>query len=382
VPSAANWQWAASVNLEEELLPSIGLRQIRIPQAARANVARALLLPLKRIEADPLDEGAWTVLLLFPALVLGALNRGGGSGTRYLNARCRQFESGDWEALLAEHHEREDELAEEREEREGGAQGDGEPFDAVAYERRICRYLRLGRPGELRRAAKALIIGRIDRHPPQRGRSRLFVRAVHPAAPSPIPSWVADFQPDESFQLDAVVLSRALSTASSFSDGGPSDLLYEHYGDVLAVDPAAAFHVVCNHVARGQMPPRARAALSSCKLLAMAKPIDGQPDGVRQLAVGEVLHKFVARTVDLQLRDRFQQHFAPLQYGVATPGGCEAVVAGLRAYIEQEPQSLVLQVDLANAFNGEWELLQSSIGSRQGILLRGTSLPYPTAEPS
>jgi hypothetical protein len=79
--------------LEEELLPSIGPRQIRIPQAARANLARALL-PLKRIEADPLDEGAWAVLL-FPALVLGALDRGGGAGTRNLNARCRRFESGE-----------------------------------------------------------------------------------------------------------------------------------------------------------------------------------------------------------------------------------------------------------------------------------------------
>jgi hypothetical protein len=58
VPSAAEWQWAASVDLEEELLPSIGSWQIRISQAARANLARALLLPLKRIEADPLDEGA------------------------------------------------------------------------------------------------------------------------------------------------------------------------------------------------------------------------------------------------------------------------------------------------------------------------------------
>jgi hypothetical protein len=105
-------------------------------------------------------------------------------------------------------------------------------------------------------------------------------------------------------------------------------------------------------VARGQMPPRAQAALSSCRLLAMAKPIDSQPDGVRPLAVGEVLHRLVARAVGLQLRDRFQRHFASLQYGVATPpGGCETIVADIRAYIEQEPQSLVLQVDLANAFN-------------------------------
>jgi hypothetical protein len=71
----------------------------------------------------------------------------------------------------------------------------------------------------------------------------------------------------------------------------------------------AAFHVVCSLVARGQMPPRARAG-SSCRLLAMAKPIDGQPDGVRPLAVGEVLHRLVARAVGVQtLWDWFQQHF-------------------------------------------------------------------------
>jgi hypothetical protein len=179
------------------------------------------------------------------------------------------------------------------------------------------------------------------------------LRQLHHAAPSPIPPWVADFEPDDSFQLDAAVLSRALDTAPSLSAGGPSGLLCEHYRDVLTEDPAAfaAFHVVCSLVARGQMPPRVRAALSSCRLLAVAKPINGQPDGVRPLAVGEVLHRLVARAVGLQLWDRFQQHFAPLQYGVATPGGCEAIVAGIRAYIEQEPQSLVLQVDLADAFN-------------------------------
>jgi hypothetical protein len=147
VPSAAVWQWAASVDLEKELLLSIGPRQIRIPQAAWANLTRTLLLPLKRIEADPLDEEAWVVFLLFPTLVLEALDRGGGAGTRNLNARCRRFESGDWETLLAEHHKREDELAEEREEREVGAQGVGEPSDAIAQERRIRRCLRLGCAG-------------------------------------------------------------------------------------------------------------------------------------------------------------------------------------------------------------------------------------------
>jgi hypothetical protein len=146
-----------------------------------------------------------------------------------------------------------------------------------------------------------------------------------------------------------------------------------------------------------------------------AEPIDGQPDGVRPLAVGEVLHRLVARAVGLQLRYRFQQHFAPLQFEVATSGCCEVIVAGIRAYIEQEPQSLVLQVDLANAFNevdrvamfeklrdhfpelvpfvrcfyakpsrlslrrdsGEWELLQSSIESLQGDPIAGHLFALP-----
>jgi hypothetical protein len=55
--------------------------------------------------------------------------------------------------------------------------------------------------------------------------------------------------------------------------------------------------------------------------------------------------------VGLQYRERFSKFFSSLQYGVATPGGCEAVVAGIRACLDLEPETLVLQVDLANAFN-------------------------------
>jgi hypothetical protein len=162
-------------------------------------------------------------------------------------------------------------LAEEHEEREGGAQGGGEPSDAVAQKRAIRRCLRLGRAGEFSRAARAL---RQSRLAPITVGTIETLRQLHPAAPSPIPPWVANVEPDESFQLDAAVLSRALSTAPSISAGGPSGLLYEHYRDVLAEDTVAfaAFHVVCSLVARGQMPPRARAAMSSCRLLAMAKP--------------------------------------------------------------------------------------------------------------
>ncbi|CAI7886958.1 unnamed protein product [Closterium sp. NIES-54] len=43
--------------------------------------------------------------------------------------------------------------------------------------------------------------------------------------------------------------------------------------------------------------------------------------------------------------------FLPLQYGVAVPGGAEAVIHVARAYLDKLPNSLVLQTDISNAFN-------------------------------
>jgi hypothetical protein len=157
IPTAADWAWAAEVDLEEELLPCFGARQVRIPQAARVDLAGVLLLPLKRIVADHTDEGAWAILFLFPIPVLGALVRGGSAGLRNLKDRCRRFKSGDWESLLDDHHEAEELLAERFEEGEHGAAqlADG-PTDEEVHARRIRRSLRLGRAGELSRAAWAL----------------------------------------------------------------------------------------------------------------------------------------------------------------------------------------------------------------------------------
>ena len=407
VPSAADWEWIASLDLEEELLPSPAPRLRRIPQAARAAVTRVFLLPLRRIVADPTDEGAWALFLLIPLLVLGALDRGGGAGLRNLKERCRRFESGDWAGLLSEHREAEDRLA-ETQEADGHDAELGEPTDEVAQERRIRRSLRLGRAGELSRAARAL---EQSRPAPITDETVQTLRELHPAAPSPIPPWVPEHVPDDLIQIDPEVLHAALMSCPSCAAGASSGMVYEHFRDIFG-DRPDAFAVlveVCDVLVRGEVPPRARAALSSSRLLAMAKPVPGGPDGIRPIAVGEMLHRLVARTVGMQLRQRFQAFFAPLQFGVATPGGCEAVVAGIRACLDVEPSSLVLQVDLANAFNevdrvamfeelrshfpdlipfircfygepsrlllrrdsGEWEILQSSTGSRQGDPLAG-----------
>jgi hypothetical protein len=106
---------------------------------------------------------------------LGALDRGGGAGTRNLNARCRRFESGDWETLLAERHERKDELAEEREDREAprevgslSMRSRRSAGSAVVYDLDVRVSL----------AVHLEFYGRVNRHPPQRGRSRLYVSCI------------------------------------------------------------------------------------------------------------------------------------------------------------------------------------------------------------
>ncbi|KAL2612792.1 hypothetical protein R1flu_024484 [Riccia fluitans] len=87
--------------------------------------------------------------------------------------------------------------------------------------------------------------------------------------------------------------------------------------------------------------------LGASRLLALAKP----SGGVRPIAVGEVLYRLVARTLGFQFREALADHFSPLQFGVATRGGCETIIHGLRATLDLHPDWVVLQVDIQNAFN-------------------------------
>ena len=84
------------------------------------------------------------------------------------------------------------------------------------------------------------------------------------------------------------------------------------------------------------------------RLLAIAKP---ESSGVRPIAIGEIFTRLVGKAVVIQLRDALQNAMLPLQFGVAVPGGAEAVVLGIRAALEAHPEWVVLKVDVANAFN-------------------------------
>ena len=76
--------------------------------------------------------------------------------------------------------------------------------------------------------------------------------------------------------------------------------------------------------------------------------------GLRPIAVGEILRRLTSKGFSRALGEKAAAIFAPSQLGVGVPGGCEALARTLRHLVEVEhddPDFLVLQVDLVNAFN-------------------------------
>ncbi|CAI5950702.1 unnamed protein product [Closterium sp. NIES-65] len=73
---------------------------------------------------------------------------------------------------------------------------------------------------------------------------------------------------------------------------------------------------------------------------------------VRPIAIGEVLVRILSRAVCLQLRDQMARVFlASQQFGVGVMCGTEVVVRGVRRALADHPDWVVLQLDVANAFN-------------------------------
>ncbi|KAL2620254.1 hypothetical protein R1flu_000459 [Riccia fluitans] len=109
----------------------------------------------------------------------------------------------------------------------------------------------------------------------------------------------------------------ALARSPRLSSGGPSGMVFELLRDCFTLeDPTSGFDLLfklCTHIAQGRVSP----------------------------SIFLVLHFWEA----------LADHFSPLQFGVATRGGCETIIHGLRATLDLHPDCVVLQVDIRNAFN-------------------------------
>ncbi len=60
--------------------------------------------------------------------------------------------------------------------------------------------------------------------------------------------------------------------------------------------------------------------------------------------IREVIYQLITHTLAIQFKDTFVEDFNPHQFGVATLGGSEMVVHGVKVMLDLHPKWVVLQV--------------------------------------
>jgi hypothetical protein len=105
---------------------------------------------------------------------------------------------------------------------------------------------------------------------------------------------------------------------------------------------------LCFHLAQGHIPHRIAHILGvATHLLIMTKPLGG----IRPIIIGEMLYRLTIHALCLQFRNAFATHFFPHQFGIATKGGCETIIHGIRCTLDLHPNWVVFQLNMTNAFN-------------------------------
>ncbi|CAI5947839.1 unnamed protein product [Closterium sp. NIES-65] len=156
--------------------------------------------------------------------------------------------------------------------------------------------------------------------------------------------------PDRSHTAAIAARISRFGRAPRGSSGGPSGWVAEHLRDTFLAFPQSLHFLlaVYQQWLRGRCAPAARSLLASSTLVALAK----SNMDVRPIAIGEVLVRILSRAVCLQLRDQMARVFlASQQFGVGVMCGTEVVVRGVRRALADHPDWVVLQLDVANAFN-------------------------------
>ncbi|CAI7858978.1 unnamed protein product, partial [Closterium sp. NIES-54] len=313
----AQWQTLDSVDWTEYFSPErIHARPLRhVPERVRGGYLDVLSAILARIAQDPEAAGPTFLLAAAPTLFLAPATPPDRSHTAAIATRISRFGRGEWDELLSDALGRRTPLP-----RPTGHRSRTATDPSTADERRIARCLRLAACNETSRACAALesaeaaldTQGTIQR-----------LRSKHPTAERPTPAWLSGFQ-GSALVLSVDHLRRAIFTAPRGSSGGPSGWVAEHLRDTFLAFPQSLHFLlaVYQQWLRGRCTPAARSLLASSTLVALAK----SNMDVRPIAIGE-------------------------QFGVGVTCGTEVVVRGVRRALADHPDWVVLQLDVANAFN-------------------------------
>ena len=169
-----------------------------------------------------------------------------------------------------------------------------------------------------------------------------MIDKLRPVGPGAVP----DVDPD--------LVRRALATFASTSGAGPSRLRPSHLQDALRYSSGDQTLRLLSEVVllmmTGEIPEDVRPWVCGASLMALRK-LNGS---LRPVAVGETLRRLCSKVcVDL-MGSSVHSILEPVQVGVQTRFGCEAVVHTTRHWahtFRDDLDRVLVLIDLANAFN-------------------------------
>ena len=313
-----------------------------VPKGTRNLWAQCLVAAMAAV-TEHNDEKAWTELFMLPSAVLRSGSRGGTSHRRRAEAEtkrlCRDWLDGHRVSLW----------------RRAVAAGTRRSSQSSASEaKKQQRAVTLLKEELYGKAASALV-----NEPPAAVNDtvRQEMRAKHPAArvdDSRRMGALREVSSAAALSLGPEVIQQVIKAFPRGSAGGPSGLKPQHLKDALV--PGMADEVVrhttalVNLLVKGEACAAAQPFLCGAALAALPK----SSGGLRPVAVGETLRRLVAKAAVVHYRDDFKQHLEPIQMGVGTRFGCEAIVHTVRQWLARNAlcvDKCIVKIDLSNAFN-------------------------------
>lgn len=290
-------------------------------------------------------------LLLYPTQTGTPGGKEKPGGKRLWASRFDLFWEGRWEALLTE--------ARSRVPRPQSAQ-DVDPAAAEvdpqeAAQRQQAGFRRaadLVKQGELSRAASSLTASPVA---PANLETFEKLKALHPRRLEPLEYPDVGAVPPPPLQVDPKSLIAALRSAPRGSAPGISGWRYEHLkwflGRSDAPEGCVPLPAFVDRMLRGDLPEAVRSLLAAARIFGLDK--DDGAGGVRPIAIGDVLRRWVTKAICLEHNLQVAEELAPLQMAVGTSAACEKVYRIASTYIETRPDErrVLVTLDAKNAFN-------------------------------
>jgi len=220
----------------------------------------------------------------------------------------------------------------------------------LAAIRKASFILAQGGPHSIQRAAQSLSSAPMA---PLNDATMLKLHELHPAAVealSDLPDHAVGIAEIDPARLDSVLRRRVHNGSAPGLSGTTGSHLLALW-DKASPNGKLGFQLLIRDICNGVFDGELKQRMLACVLVPLAK----KDNGVRPVAIAEVLVRCAAHYMMSLIEDDMQEFFPRIQFGVKMPGGSEAAAQLTRAELAyaatKHTDIIALKVDFKNAFN-------------------------------